>query len=65
MVDEASNTPAGSPQAEHQVEAGAQPSSEQIIQALIGTETKADGNVTDLINKLVGGDEFIKGQEDK
>jgi hypothetical protein len=59
MADEANDAQTGSPQPEPQVEVEPQPSDEQVIQALIGTETRGDPRVTKLVNKL----KFSRRQE--
>jgi hypothetical protein len=63
MADEANDAQTGTPQPEPQVQAEPRPSDEQVIQALIGTETRGDPRVTKLVNKLVGGDEFSRRRE--
>jgi hypothetical protein len=63
MADEANDAQTGTPRPEPQVQAEPQPSDEQVIQALIGTETRGDPRVTKLVNKLVGADEFSRRQE--
>ncbi len=34
------------------------PTDEQVVQSLIGSETKGDPAVTELVNRLVGANEF-------
>jgi len=63
MVDEANDAQTGILQPEPQVQAEPQPSDEQIIQALIGTETKGDASVTNLVNKLMGANEFSRRRD--
>jgi hypothetical protein len=66
MADEANDAQRGTPQPEPQVQAEPQPSDEQVIQALIGTETRGDPRVTKLtklVNKLMGTGEFSRRQE--
>lgn len=63
MADEANDAQTGTHQPEPQVQAEPQPSDEQVIQALIGTETRGDPRVTKLVNKLMGADEFSRRRE--
>lgn len=65
MADEANDAQTGTPQPERQVEAEPQPSDEQVIQALIGTETRGDPRVRKLMSKLMGADKFSKRQESR
>lgn len=62
MTNEANDAQTGTLQPETQVQTEPQPSDEQIIQALIGTETKSP-SVTEFMTKRMGASEFSRRRE--
>lgn len=63
MADQANDPQAPPAHTDPPAQAEPQPTNEEIIQALIGTETKGDQGVANLVDKLVRADEFARERD--